>query len=177
MKHTSRNYFILLLLALLFMAPGLVAYIVYNHNAWLSAAPTNKGTLLNPPVLLAQLHEKEKWQLVLWSPQACDQECAQQLDKLARIRLALGRRLYEVETCLLLGVDAPLPAVPLANTLRDHDIHVLKLAAGASSPLPVLPKISTLYIMNPTGYLVLAYKNQAKPDDLYHDIKHLLKSS
>ena len=106
MKNNRRNYIVLLLMLALFIAPGLSAYLFYNHLTWLGAAKTNKGELLNPPILLTKLGMDAKWRLILWSPTGCAQECIQQLDKLARIRLALGRRLYQVDSLLLLSGDA-----------------------------------------------------------------------
>jgi len=174
MKICRRNYIVLFLLVALFAAPGLSAYFLYNHNDWLGAPKTNKGRLLSPPILLTQPGTNTKWRLVLWSPGACDKGCIQQLDKLARIRLALGRRLYNVEFWLLLGVDAPPLPDRLAHAAREQDIRVLKLSYDAFHQSSELPDFPEIFIMNPDNYLVLAYQMTSKPDDIFHDIKHLL---
>ena len=91
MKILNRNSFVLLLLAILFVAPGIVAYFVYTHPQWLGMATTNKGELIKSPQILDKLGSEKKWRLIVWSPEGCDATCIQQVDKLARIRLALGR--------------------------------------------------------------------------------------
>ncbi len=201
MKTGLRNYFVLVLLALVFAAPGISAYFFYNHPHWLGDAFTNRGVLLDPPVLLTHLEQsklasvstgkgqeikrekplglniKSKWQLVLWSPAACEKSCLEQLDKMARIRLALGRRLYEVMPLLLLGPTAPELPVNVANTLRDQDINVLQLPAGASEHVSALKNHLEIFIANSENYLVLAYSPTTKPDDIFHDIKQLLNTT
>ncbi len=174
MRSTYRKYFILVLLTLVFVAPGLSAYIVFNHTTWLSAAKTNKGTLLSPPMLFADSGMESKWRLVLWSPASCDAVCQQQLDKLARVRLALGRRLYQVDQWLVLGAAAPQLSEALANLLHDQAIQVLRLPSDKLARQVGLPIDSELFIMNPDDYLVLAYQATSKPGDIYHDIKRLL---
>ena len=175
MKTTRRHYVILLLLVFLFAAPGLSAYFLYFHPQWLSSTTTNKGELLNPPVLLTELGKHSKWQLVLWSPGTCEKSCMEQMDKLARVRLALGRRLYEVDLSLLQGADAgPTNAGSATNTLQEPGVSMVRLSNNESVRLSGLYKNPTLFIANPEHYLVLVYPVTAKADDLFHDIKLLL---
>lgn len=174
----KRNYFILLLLALLFAAPGLTAYLYYLHPQWLGATTTNKGELLTPPVLLTKvLSEKSKWRLIFWNPNNCEVACLQDLDRLARVRLALGRRLYEVEQWLVSAEGDQQMSMALTNTLQGQDIHVLRLSKNDRADLPVLKDEPEIFIANPDGYLVLAYPASAKPEDIYHDIKQLLNTT
>ena len=177
MKIVRYNYVVLLLLALLFAAPGLSAYVLYTHPSWLGEATTNKGVLLSPPVLLAHSDAPGKWQLVLWSPMACEQGCIEQLDKMARIRLALGRHLYEVAPRLLLGVNAPPLSLKLVNALREQDIKILKLSTSEREHMPILQNHLEIFIANPEDYLVLAYQSTVKPDDIFYDIKQLLNTT
>ena len=173
MKNT-RRYVVLLLLVFLFAAPGLSAYFLYFHPQWLSSTTTNKGQLLNPPVLLGQLSTNSKWHLVLWSPAACEETCIEQLDKLARIRLALGRRLYDVDLSLLLGSNAKPMAAEQANMRQLQDVSVVTLSPEETQALYSLHPHSQLFVANPEQYLVLAYSVNAASDDLFHDIKLLL---
>lgn len=177
MKIVQRNYMVLLLLSLLFAAPGLSAYLFYKHPVWLGDAKTNKGVLLNPPLLLTLKNAptaRHKWQLVLWSPYACKKSCIRQLDQLARIRLALGRRLYEVDARLLMGANAlPLPK-QLENVLHAQDIHVEKLSERDHQILFGLQHHQAIFIANPDAYLVLSYPAVVNSDDIYRDIKKLL---
>ena len=173
MIKVRRNYLILILLGLVFLAPGLGAYLFYTHQRWLSSAPTNKGLLLNPPLLLTNFasSHKKHWKLILWSTGACEKKCIQQLDKLARIRLALGRHLYDVALVLVLGTPA-LPDDALAQSLREEDIRVVNWPHDASFPAKEPIKI---FIANPDNYLVLSYRAGVHPNDIVHDMKQLLQ--
>lgn len=175
MKKLSRNYLVLVILLILFAAPGLVAYLFYTHPYWLQAASINKGTLLNPPLLTAG-DGLAKWRLVLWNPGDCDKPCMMQMEKLARVRLALGRHLYEVDQWLLVGEGSHI-APALAALWAKQGIHVIMLSASDRIKLTVLPKESAVYIANPNNYLVLGYKTGAKPDDIFQDIKQLLATT
>ncbi len=173
MRIQKRNYFVLLLLALLFMMPGLMAYLYYLHPQWLGTATTNKGALVSPPVLFSPMKGTKKWALVLWYSRDCDDVCLQQLDKLARIRLALGRQLYKVDQWLVTSNATQLPK-SLVNTLREQDIHIMYLAEKERDDLALLAKNSQVFIANPDNYLILTYPVMAKSDDIFHDVKHLL---
>lgn len=174
MKTTRRYYVTLLLLVFLFAAPGLSAYFLYFHPQWLSKATTNKGQLINPPVLMSELNTNSKWRLVLWSPAACEKSCMDQLIQLERVRLALGRRLYDVDLSLLMGANSKPLSAEQAALLTGHRVSVKVLSAKPSEHLSALYKDSEFFIANPEHYLVLSYPTTAESDDLYHDIKLLL---
>lgn len=172
MNPTRRHYITLFLLVILFAAPGLSAYFVYFHPQWLSSTTTNKGQFITPPVLLNELSSNSKWHLVLWSPATCDKSCFEHFDKLARVRLALGRRLYEVDLSLLLGAEAG--SIKNNPALKEPGVSTVTLSSGESVRLAALYKDPMFFIANPENYLVLTYPVAADPDDLFHDIKLLL---
>ena len=176
MKKKLSRYYVLGLLALMFAAPGIAALIFYQHPSWLGASKVNKGTLLNPPIVWNALNSKEaKWRIVFWNPQACDELCLKRVNMLARVRLALGRKLYQVEQSLVLSSDA----IPLSDTvkaiLKEQDFHVMYLSQQLAKPLNATePQI---FIANPENYLILAYKPQVNPEDIYKDLKLLLNTA
>lgn len=174
MKRNKSNNLILLLLVFLFIAPGIAAYLYYQHPQWLGATPTNKGVLLTPPALFKPLSSQSKWCLVLWDPNPCDTACLAQLDQLARIRLALGRRLYKIELWLI----RPNHTKPLSKSqshfFEEQDIHVLQLSKDDRHHFPILKNKVQIFIENPSHYLILAYTPDARSEDIYHDIKKLL---
>lgn len=172
MNRTRRNI-VLFLLVILFSAPGISAYVLYFHPQWIPSTTTNRGSFITPPILLPDLGDDSKWRLVLWSPEACDMACMRQLDKLARVRLALGRRLYDVNATLLLSSDSlPMPEI-LKKMLHEQGMESRRLSADESARLRTLRPTSELFIANPDDYLVLAYSLAADADDLFHDIKQL----
>lgn len=175
MKIVRRNYIVLLLLCFIFVAPGLSAYLFYAHPAWLNHATTNRGVLLNPPMKSPNLgKDNSKWTLVLWYPKVCDKICVQQLNKLARVRLALGRRLYALQLVLLVDNKTAAVSEDLGGMLHERDIYVSTLPHHEKKSLHVLGNDPRIYIANPKQYLILAYPTAVSPGDIYHDIKQLL---
>lgn len=174
----KRNYLLLFLLVMLFAAPGVTAYLYYRNPQWLSQATTNKGVFLNPPLLFAKvLDGEQKWRLILWYPEECDKVCLQEVDKLARIRLALGRRLYHVQQWLV-QVEGKATELPnLRLRLQEQDIKVREISKDVLNAITILGEKPKIVIANPEGYLVMAYEKEAKPRDIYHDIKQLLNTT
>lgn len=170
------KYCIVVLIGLIFLAPGLIAYFFYQNHWLTTASKTNKGLLLNPPIQLtgqpASLKHSQKWQLILWMPTQCSQECLQQIDQLARIRLALGRRLYQVETWVWLGNSTQAFTPNHLQDLQEQDIQ-LTTNPRVPKELQAL-KEPQIFIANPQHYLVLAYKVSSNPKDIFHDMKCLL---
>lgn len=168
MKIIRRNFLLLLVLFTLFLAPAIAAYFFYCNPELLAEKGTNKGELLTSPFFMPELKKNPaKWSLVLWSPDACKHQCAQKLDELARVRLALGRYLYEINIVLLMtGKSKPDPQ--LLATMREEGLDLMKLKSAK------LPVFSRIYIADPEGFLVLSYSIDANPKDIYHDIKRLV---
>ncbi|ASQ45230.1 hypothetical protein clem_03360 [Legionella clemsonensis] len=170
---TLRKSFILILLMVVFAAPGITAYLFFSHPQWLGTSTTNRGKLLTPPVQFVEMNEKDKWHLILWNPTVCNKNCREQLDKLARIRLALGRHLYKVEQWLITDDKATLPG-SLLNLLKKEDIQVRQLSLDEQKKVKILQTKPQVFIANPASYLILTYALDAKPEAIFHDIKHLL---
>ncbi|MCX7117840.1 MAG: hypothetical protein NTW94_08105 [Legionellales bacterium] len=182
MKICQRQSLVLILLGLVFVAPGLSAYFFYKHPSLLQAPSTNKGELLLPPISIGEGStlnpiSRPKWRLILWSPAACQADCIEQLDKLARIRLALGRRLYEVVPELLLGTEAPPLPTALQKMLSERDIQVKVLSKSLRGDQSIFKKKLIMLIASPADFLVLAYPPLVKPEDVFHDIKQLLDTT
>lgn len=174
MNPTRRYYVILLLLVFLFSAPGLTAYFLYFHPHWLSGATTNKGQFIRPPIRVNALRADSKWRLIIWNPVACDASCISQLDKLARIRVALGRRLYDVDATLMQGAQAASLSSQANTFIQTNGMSQVTLPETESTRLSQLYPHPQLLIADPNRYLVLVYPVTAAPDDLFRDIKQLL---
>lgn len=171
MKQKTRYYLILLTLLFLFAAPGLSAYLFYFHPQWLNSVTTNKGQLLNPALLVPELKSSDKkWQFVLWSPSACEKDCLQQLDQLVRVRLALGRRLYDVNLVVLMPEQAPALNASTIQLFKKYGLLERRLSTNVISRY----HNPMFFIANQDNYLILAYATTSQPDDLFHDMKLLL---
>lgn len=170
MKKQSVKLSVLLILMVLFAAPGVLAYFIYQNPSWLGASRTNKGVLLSPAVQLTFLKPNKQWRLVYWSPKACTQQCIERLELLVRVRLALGRRYYQVEELLLSSEDV----VQNMNVLKEKNIQLDVVQQGQLAQSPILGDKAQIFIMNPDNYLVLRYQEDVNPDDIYKDLKVLL---
>lgn len=166
----KRSAIVMSLLVILFTAPGLIAYIVYTHPQWMRGR-TNHGQLLQPPPLLTHAFQEGKWQLMYWAPNGCEQSCFQRMDELAKLRLALGRRLYYVN--LVLATPATLTPVSqdLQANLEFLDGQWLQLNAEDTH---VLSKDAAIYLINPQRYVILAYSQQQAVKDIFQDLQKMV---
>lgn len=163
MKNFIARYYVLLILIIIFAIPGVSALYFYKNPALLGAASTNKGQLLKPAIPVQAFNQLDKWHLVYWQPTICDANCEQVLEKLAKIRLALGRKLYYVDLNLLESVPH---ASGLDAFLQKADIKSFSQTIAFQKP--------AIFIANPEGQLILSYTPETLPKDIFHDLKLLV---
>jgi len=169
----------LLSLVAVFVLP-LVAAKVVLELGWFHGASTNKGELLSPPLALPGNAADGKWRIAYLLPQQCGQRCRQALFTLRQGYLALGREQDRVESWLLLSdrsdrqiLDGSIPA----------ELRLKPLSEQQHWP-EILSRSGTLFLVDPGGYLVLAYQltGDSQQDlligkDLLSDLRRLLKLS
>lgn len=177
MKNNTRNYLILACLLGVFIAPGITAFLFYQNPQWVGAKSTNKGQLIAPPIMLNDLGQEKKWHIILWNPHACEKTCLQEIDRLARVRLAMGRRLYNVNVWLMLDESAPLLTKENTKKLAQEAILVKRLSKVMSQTLKRLYPNEQIFIADKDNYLILAYTLDAKSADIFHDVKQLLTNA
>lgn len=176
MKRHVSQYVVIVALILIFLLPGVAAYIFYQHPQWLGRTKINKGTLLTPAVHFRfnVPSAPSKWVILFWSPSPCALTCQKQLDSLARVRLALGRKWYQVEEWLILGPDVPALSPDLLASLRNQQIHLMQLSMDQSSSFP---RNAAVFLADSRHYLILRYAAKTRPDPVYQDLKWLLNIS
>jgi len=169
MKNFIVRYYVLLILIVIFAIPGVTALYFYQNPALLGQMGTNKGQLLQPPYLIEALKQSDKWHLLYSHSGVCEANCAQTLEKLAKIRLALGRKLYHVELNLLENE---------AHIVSDLDVFLQKAdIKKVTNNLPDSLKNPAIFIANPTGNLILSYTPETLPKDIFHDLKLLVSQA
>ncbi len=174
----KKNKIILLLLALIFIAPSLSAYLLYKHPAWRSSQTTNKGELLSPAPALT-LFDDSKWHIVLWSPNACTKTCMERLVQLTKLRLALGRRYYDTDLWLVLpdgNQDTELSQGEIQR-MKKHGVRLIRLLSQNENITLLSAYPTSIFIATPQQRLILRYNQQSKLEDIYHDLKHLLTTT
>lgn len=177
MKKLNRTKWVLLALVLLFAAPGLLALVFYKHPAWLAALPTNKGEFIRPAMPLKILdNPKDKWSMVLWCPAGCDTTCVKTFDQLARTRLALGRRLYQVDLWLLQAANTSVCSAEAKQAFEKQDVNLRTVSVDEKNEAVLLQQDMKIFLVDPDNYMVLQYSPMNKPEDVFHDLKRLLSS-
>ncbi|MDP3559585.1 MAG: hypothetical protein Q8R79_04440 [Legionellaceae bacterium] len=174
MKH--KNSFILLSLALIFSLPPVAAYLFFIQKPWLHHAPIYQGTWISKAHTLNNLPEQAQWHLFYWQPNPCRSSCIQHLDTLARIRLALGRKLYSVQQYLAMTSENLAGQKKTQQSfLKMADIQTLILTSKNEKFLKQHMSGAAYGIATPQREILLLYPIDTPPKALYHDL-HLLVS-
>ncbi|PIV32911.1 MAG: hypothetical protein COS34_10560 [Lysobacterales bacterium CG02_land_8_20_14_3_00_62_12] len=181
MPPAKPNRRLLLIIVLSFAAPLLVA-LGLHWQGWIPLGRKNYGELLAPPLPLTDaaladgsvFHWRTPawyWTLLVRVPGDCSQACRAHLRLLPNLRQSLDRNAPKLRIAI---VDA-LPAdTPLART---HGVYLL--APGTATQLPsALPTAVTdiaLAVVDPNGYLILRYPENANLSRLRTDLLRLVK--
>jgi len=162
-----KNYRGIIFLVIIFLLPFLAALFVCKHpSLWQGLATTNYGTWA--PKIELPLQGKP-WQIRL-STSACKTNCLKVVDKLARIRLAMGRKLYDVDIMVLIPKNATLPP---QQKLKFDEWGVKYQPAPSNwdknfSQLPVV-------LYGPEHTSILMYPLNFNAKQLHHDLQVLVK--
>ena len=191
-----RSRLTLLLLAAVFAAPMVAAWVVYNTGTGTPDKRVNYGELVAPVTLptgpLRRLAPVEvapepataglaplrgKWTLVVVDTGACPQTCSAKLETIRRMRAATGKESDRVAIAWLVddGV-APAPAALQANPgLAVFD------AAGTdylrSFPAAAAGARGHIYIVDPLGNVMMRYPQDAEGRRALGDLQRLLRAS
>ncbi|HEX4375591.1 MAG TPA: hypothetical protein VHZ99_00405 [Steroidobacteraceae bacterium] len=184
---TSPKRGLLFVLALLFFAPLLIAFVMYYGSHWRPLAHTNHGTLIDParplpaavflagqPGITPALFSG-KWTLTYISDGHCDDACRRSLHFIRQTQQTLGaliprtQRVW-VATGHCCDADSDLPAQP---ALIQVDAHADDARAWLAT-FPSDQRTDTIFIIDPRGNLMMRYDSNADPKGLREDLKKLL---
>ncbi|MDF1645998.1 MAG: hypothetical protein P1U61_03310 [Legionellaceae bacterium] len=173
-----RNKKVLMALFFVFLAPGILAIIFYMNPSWLGGLPTNKGLLVRPSEQLSCLDtsSEDKWHLTVWCPKGCDKACLHTLDDMARVRLALGRRLYQVDLWLLQGTEGVRCPQDIKQALKVEAVKSQVLSQQEQEAVSHLQNQAKVFLVDPNKYLVLEYAATDQAADVFQDLKRLLNT-
>jgi len=197
----------LLLLALVFFAPLLLAFLLYYGSSWRPIGHTNHGALIQParelpPTALPQVSMTAattaaatpaaagndplaaadvltgKWSLVYLGRGDCDAECRNTLYFMRQTHLGLANLIPRVQRVFL---------VTAGCCDRDYLAHeqpnliTLNAEVAAGAPLlaqfPPERRASTIFVVDPRGNLMMRYDAHDDPKGLREDLKKLLALS
>ena len=174
-KMNSKRKYIMWLLVFIFSLPMFIAYQLAQHPDWLGTAnTTNYGVWVKPKVMWKNkaLNERD-WQLVYWHNGICDKACFNTLNQLAKIRLAMGRKLYQMTIWLMIPNDVTLTSKEI-KSLQEQDIQ-LAYADNAIQDEWQLFASHPIVLFTPEKHALLMYESNPNSKKMYHDFQLLIK--
>ena len=180
-RSRNRSRAVLLLIVAMFIAPFAAALFLY-YNDWQPTHTKNYGEMLKSPRDLRDLdlrrtdgspfiwhHEDHTWRVLAAPPADCVDACARLADTLRRVWIGLGKDADRVQVLWVGAAPAPVEnfraLLPLRTTLALQSRLPDQASATA---IPV-------YVIDPSGYLVLRYAPGFDPNGLRKDLAQLLK--
>ncbi len=181
----------LLLVAALFSAPVVAAYLVYfGPDAWKPETSVANGRLISParplPALAWQPLDGEaavqgKWTLLQIQAGDCGPDCLQRVHDLRQLRTSLHRHRSRVQRLWVhpdeaaarrwsreLGVDHP--------RLR-HAVLAPDELARLRAFFGEVPETQPVFLIDPLGNWLMVYGEAVPLRGMYKDLKRLLKLS
>lgn len=168
-----------LLLALLFLSPMLLAALLYYRSGWRPAGHTNHGVLIEPARPLADPLLHGKWSLVYLGSGRCTADCQYALYYMRQTHLGLGQLGVRVQRLLLIDRGCCADRGQLERTYAGLLIRDESSVAGAAllASFPADARSRTIFIVDPRGNLMMRYDLRAPPKGLLEDLKQLLQLS
>lgn len=182
----------LILLAALFFAPLMLAFLLYYAHLWRPPGMTNKGDLIEPPrplparaLTLADGTQSSpdilrgKWTWVYVGDGRCDARCKTALADMRQARLLLSEKMDRVQRAFLYtGAQCDLeflhrehPGLIVARF--DQPALADKFMLGGQPP----ERAGRIYLVDPLGNLMMSYAPNAPSMGMLQDIKKLLNLS
>lgn len=171
----------LVFIALVFAAPILVASLL-AFSGWLPEGRRNYGELVDPPVHLedeatlrgggsfAWVTPQWHWTLIVRVPEVCEAACRERLDLVGNLRISMGRHAEK----LRIAIDHPVDADSVLG--RAGGVYVLVDAPPAlADRLHPARTDLTLALVDPAGYLMLRYPEQADLSRVRKDLGKLIR--
>ncbi len=179
MRHNS---LVPWLVALVVFGPFGVAMLVYYSpwgRDWLPQLPGRRELLATPVPLPAEWRQGRSdasaWLLIYAKMAPCGQQCAQELDRISRVRQALGRDQDRFELGLWYAGEAPAVSADAQLGLQRLDTEPGRSVAAALGP----ERLGTgrVLIADPRGSVILSYPADIELKELLRDLKRLLTGS
>jgi hypothetical protein len=171
------------LVALAVFGPVGLAMLVYYSpwgRDWLPQLPGQRELLAAPVPLPPDWRAGEPggaspWLLIYARMTPCEQQCAQVLDRLSRVRQALGRDQERVRLTLWHAGEGPPPGTDPELRVQRLDENPGRGMAAALGPERI--GSGRVYIADPRGSVILSYPTGVEQKELLRDLKRLLAGS
>ncbi len=166
----------LFLLAMIFILPAFVGWVLFFYYPSFSFKTTNYGTLVRPALhteRLAVSAADQKWQIV-YAPAACNKETDDRMHTLHNLRVALGKDQERVLLTLLIDKTCPQ---------EQHDFRKLIVTDADKSDLQKqldtakIAALDKIYLVDPIGNLFMYYAGDVNAMHILKDVKKVLEVS
>ncbi|MCF6320128.1 MAG: hypothetical protein L3J83_12780 [Proteobacteria bacterium] len=183
MQVQSKNKLSIIALAVLFLAPVIVAIVM--NSKLIDYSPDsfkNRGDFIKPPIKITDKESlkpyEDFWTVVYSHTGNCADECLKMLDTLYRIRLTKGHKMKQVKLLVLhpandkLSIPKQYTSIEQQSYLQTNEINqVLRNLSNQS-----LGDGKGLYLLAPEGFLMMSYPKDFKPQDVIKDLGLLLRA-
>ena len=185
-EKPGRPRLVLLALVVVFAAPFVGAWLVYNFTGiGRDEAPGSYGQLLVPPVPVADrpLHDPAgvgdqrlhgKWSLVTFLPANCGRPCTETLATLRQVRVALGGDAARLQLVAVTGSGELPSGIP--ERLRRSLLLLDEIAADELRQAGQAGE-GGLLLIDPLGNLMMRYPPASAGEGILGDLKRLLRYS
>jgi len=189
MPEQRRGRLQLLLLAVIFFGPVILAWLLYEPGGGLQPGDTTAhGELITPVKLVPDENlrvsrdEQDSpypglWTIVHIGNGACDETCAASLYETRQVRKALGKEDKRVQRIFFL-----LDAAPLDENIVAQHPSLKIFTANNELTLEFIAAIEPyntldVFLIDPLGNLIMRFTPDTSMKDMHKDLKKLLKIS
>lgn len=172
------------------LLPLLAAKLVYYTGFGMPSGTVNNGALLEPPPALEELAPRTRegepwtlaerpvrWRLLIPGGGECEGACRDNLYLTRQVHTRLADDAERVERVYLL-TDDRLDASTAGFMAREHPgLSFARVAPEALEALPSGVRSDHYFLMDPGGFVIMAYSPDHSGGELLDDLKQLLKFS
>lgn len=176
-----RNRIMLVVLALIFLLPVAGASLLHL-SGWRPGHTRNHGELLSTPLMLADLTlrradgnpyafapQDRRWQIAVVPTSDCGTRCTDLIAGLDKVWRLQGRRADRLQVLWFGSVPADAVLFRTFVPMQRDDAFAARLPELAGSGAP------SVYLIDPSGFLVMRYAPDFDLAHLRADVTHLLK--
>ena len=198
-NQQQRSRLVLYILAAVFIAPILFAYVVYKNRALIPSDTKSFGEIVSPASPLPEFKLRKindeafslddmrhKWSYLYFIKSTCDEACQLNLIKMRNARLAQGSDADRVRYYLVFTGE-PSKQVVSDEFIKQHpritvlygngpDMQSLISVFQKNQEKPV-GESRRVYMVDPIGNYMMFYEDGFEAVGIMEDLKHLLKWS
>ncbi|MSR16161.1 MAG: SURF1 family protein [Gammaproteobacteria bacterium] len=185
-SRRRRNRMLLLVIVAVFVGPIVIARLyVMGVFDWRSHGMVNRGTLITPPIDIANLGDHPSlhklallapgdWAIVLIEPGSCEHRCLSTLNTMLVLRELLGQGAVRVSVHAITSRAQNLGRHASRIHLDPAGAEALAAAFASDSLTRALPALA---LVDWRHQLMMYYPVNTPPQDLQKDLKRLLRAS